>query len=237
MKFNNWKTWWICILLVLLLTGLVYITWQYGLPFIELAKNPSAFRLWLNEQGIFSACYMIGIIFLQIVIAFIPGEPFELAAGYAFRFWEGTLLCLLGSALASGIIMLLVRKWGTPIIYMFFSKEKIDELWILKDQRRLNFWTFVAYLIPGSPKDVITYAMGLTNMKPTTFMLISTIARIPSIVTSTFSGNALGEQNYTTAILSFLFTMLISCIGIGIYAAIAKKKQKKMQLLKTAVSQ
>ena len=49
------------------------------------------FRTWLNDQGIFSFLYMIAIIFLQIVVAFIPGEPFEIAAGYAFGFWQGTI--------------------------------------------------------------------------------------------------------------------------------------------------
>ena len=59
---------------------------------------------------------MIAIIFLQIVVAFIPGEPFEIAAGYAFGFWQGTLLCLIGSALASALVMVLVKKWGTKLI-------------------------------------------------------------------------------------------------------------------------
>lgn len=235
MKRFNRKKWMACGIMALLFIALVCVTLQYGLPLVELAKDPQAFRAWLNEQGIFSACYMIGIIFLQIVVAFIPGEPFEIAAGYAFGFWKGTLICLLGSALASAMIMLLVRKWGTKLIYIFFSREKIENLWILKNEKKRNFWTFVAYVIPGSPKDVMTYAMGLTNMKLTTFMLISSIARIPSVITSTYSGNALGEENYMAAILSFAFTLIISCIGIGVYARITKKKQRSTHLIKTAV--
>lgn len=224
MKHINAKKWMILLMLSVILIGLIGFTLQYGLPLVALAKHPQAFRSWINDQGIFSAFYMIGIICLQIIIAFIPGEPFEIAAGYVFGFWQGTLLCLLGSCLASGIIMLLVKKWGTKIIYVFFSKDKLNELWFLNDQKRLNFWTFIAYLIPGSPKDIMTYAIGLTNMKLTTFMLLSTIARIPSIITSTFSGNALGEENYMIALFSFVFTLLISIVGLIFYAKFTKRK-------------
>lgn len=233
MKWINAKKCMICLMLGVILIGLIGFTLQYGLPLIELAKNPQAFRSWLNDQGIFSSFYMLGILCLQIIIAFIPGEPFEIAAGYAFGFWQGTLLCLLGSCLASGIIMLLVKKWGTKIIYVFFPKEKVNEIWFLKDQKRLNFWTFIVYLIPGSPKDIMTYAIGLTNMKPATFMIISTIARIPSVITSTFSGNALGEENYMIALFSFVFTLLISIIGLIVYANFTKKKNNALYL-KTA---
>ena len=212
-------------ILATLVIILLLLTWKLGMPFVNLAKDPQLFRSWLDSQGIFSILSMIGIIFLQITVAFIPGEPFEIGAGFAFGFWQGTIICLIGSALASAIIMLLVRRFGKKLIYVFFTEEKLNELWFLKDQRKLNFWTFVAFFIPGSPKDVMTYALGLTNMKLSTFILISTIARIPSIITSTFSGNALGEENYLIAILSFVFTLIISAAGLYLYARITKKKQ------------
>lgn len=218
---QQWKT-------ILILGGVLLVfallTLKIGMPLVKFCNNPQQFRAWLNDQGIFSFLYMIAIIFLQIVVAFIPGEPFEIAAGYAFGFWQGTLLCLIGSALASALVMVLVKKWGTKLIYVFFSKDKLDELWLLKDEKKLNFWTFIAFFIPGSPKDVMTYAIGLTNMKLTTFILISTIARIPSVITSTFSGHALGEENYWVAIASFIFTLVISIIGLWCYAMISKKK-------------
>lgn len=236
MKHVNVKTWVTGLILGVILIGLFGITLRYGLPLAALARHPQAFRSWLNDQGIFSAFYMIGIICLQIINAFIPGEPFEIVAGYAFGFGQGTLLCLLGSCLASGIIMVLVKTWGTKIIYVFFSKDKLSELWFLIDQKRLNCLTFIAYLIPGSPKDILTYAIGLTNMKLTTFMLLPTTARIPSVITSTFSGNALGEENDMIALFSFVFTLLISIIGWIIYAKYTKRK-KECHLYKNSCSQ
>lgn len=206
----------ICIIVIAVFIG---IAWSVGKPLIELASDPKAFRQWLDEQGIFSRIYMAGIIFLQIVVAFIPGEIFEIGAGYAFGFWEGTFLCMMGSMIASGFVMWLVKRYGTRLVYVFFSKEKLDHIHFFHDKQKLSLWTFIAFFIPGTPKDVMTYMIGLTDMKISTFMLLSTIARIPSIITSTFSGSALGSEDYTLAVISFVFTIIISAMGLWFYSA------------------
>lgn len=221
----------ICFIIILIFLG---ITWYVGSPLLDLASDPKQFRIWLDEQGIFSRLYMIGIIFLQIAIACIPGEIFEIGAGYAFGFWEGTALCMVGSMIASGVVMWLVRRFGTRLVYVFFPKEKIESVHFLQDNKKLAMWTFIAFFIPGTPKDIMTYMIGLTNMKVSSFMLISTIARIPSIITSTFSGNALGSEDYTLAIISFVFTVIISIIGLWVYSAYINNKAsncKKVEIL------
>lgn len=211
----------ICIIVLIVFIG---VAWYIGEPLVDLAKDPKQFRIWLDEQGIFARLYMMGIIFLQITIAFIPGEIFEIGAGYAFGFWEGTFLCMMGSMVASGIVMWLVRKFGTRLVYVFFSKEKIQSIHFLQDKKKLVMWTFIAFFIPGTPKDIMTYMIGLTDMKISTFMMVSTIARIPSIITSTFSGSALGSEDYTLAVISFVFTIVISTLGLWFYTAYINKQ-------------
>lgn len=65
-------------------------------------------------------------------------------------------------------------------------------------------------MIPGTPKDLMVYFIGLTKIKTLHFILITSIARLPSIVTSTIGGNALGMQNYVFAIVVFAVTLVIS---------------------------
>ena len=77
---------------------------------------------------------------------------------------------------------------------VFFPQEKIDKLRFLRDQKRLTRIAFLLFLIPGTPKDIMTYCVGLTNMKLSTWMVICTLARIPSILTSTLGGDALGTK-------------------------------------------
>lgn len=76
--------------------------------------------------------------------------------------------------------------------------------------------------IPGTPKDILTYCAGLTDMPLGTWLLISTIARIPSVVTSTIGGNALGLQDYWFALAVFGVTLALSLGGWLLYRRMDK---------------
>ena len=79
------------------------------------------------------------------------------------------------------------------------------------------------YMIPGTPKDLLGYFAGLTDIPFPVFCLVCTLGRIPSVITSTVGGNALGTKSYGSAILVFAFTFAISALGLLIYNAICKK--------------
>ena len=188
-----------------------------GEPIVRWVQNPAAFRAWVQAHGWVGRLAFIGMMALQVIVAIIPGEPFEIAAGYAFGIWEGSLLCLLGAVLGSCVVFAFVRTLGIRVVEIFFPREKIDGLKILKNEKKLNLLAFIAFLIPGTPKDILTYAVGLTKMRFRTWLLITTVARIPSIITSSIGGNALGVQRYAFAIGTFAVTLVISGIGVLIY--------------------
>ena len=79
--------------------------------------------------------------------------------------------------------------------------------------------------IPGTPKDLLSYFAGLTDIKLGRWLVISTIARLPSVITSTIGGNAVGEQNYLFAVLVFAGTLAVSALGLWIYQRISKRKK------------
>ena len=87
----------------------------------------------------------------------------------------------------------------------------------LQNKNKRNILCFIVFFIPGTPKDILTYLIPLTDMKLTTFLFITTIARIPSIITSTIGGHALGIADYSFSIIVFIITGIISLIGIYIY--------------------
>ena len=71
-----------------------------GKPMLALLSDPERFRDWVDERGLWGRAAFVGMMSLQIIAAMIPGEPLEIAAGYAFGAAEGTALCLLGALLA-----------------------------------------------------------------------------------------------------------------------------------------
>jgi uncharacterized membrane protein YdjX (TVP38/TMEM64 family) len=179
----------------------------------------------------------VGMMVLQVVVAVIPGEALEIGAGYAFGAWEGLLLCLIGAAIGSAIIFFFVKLLGVKMVEAFISREKINSLKFIKSSRRLNLLMFILFFIPGTPKDLFTYFAGLTPMKLHTFLMISTIARIPSVITSTIGGHALGTQQYVFAAVVFAITIIVSLIGILIYRRISKQEKEKEESQNDTISQ
>ena len=204
----------------------VWLTFAIGKPLVELASDPEKFRDMINKQGFLGRLTLIGIQILQVVIAMIPGEVIEVGAGYAFGAVEGTLLCLVGVAIGSTLIFLLTKCFGLRLVEAFVSREKISELKFINNEKRLNLLIFILFFIPGTPKDVLTYFVGLTPMKLRTFLLITSIARIPSVVSSTIGGHALGLQNYSMAIIVFAITAGVSAIGLVAYNLIMKHRRR-----------
>lgn len=179
-----------------------------------------------KKQKIHGILSLIIIMVLQNVIAIIPGEPLEICAGYAFGTIEGTLLCIAASVIGSVIVFLFVRTYGMRFVELFFDKEKLGRLKFLHNTQKLNLFVFIFTVIPGTPKDMMSYFVGLTSMKLSTWIFITAVGRIPSIITSTIGGDVIGKQKYITAVIVFAITLFISLAGIILYQYLCKKMNK-----------
>ena len=211
--------------LFFLLSALV--CWFAGRPLIHFAQEPERFRQWVDQQGPLAPLLFTGMVILQVIVAVIPGEPLEIAAGYAFGAVEGTILCVLGTFLGGILVFLLVRRFGLRAVEIFFPPVKLQRLRFLHNERRLARWVFLIFFLPGTPKDVMCYFVGLTSMPLRTWALISAVARLPSIITSTVGGNALGMGEYTFAIIVFAATLVISGIGLLLYRAVCSARERR----------
>ena len=177
------------------------VGWFIGQPLIQFVDEPEKFRAWVDQSGIWGMVAFVLMTVFQVIIAFVPGEPFEIGAGYAFGAVWGTLLCIIGITIGSLIVFWLVRKFGIKLLEVFFTYEKIKSLKFLQNEKRLTLITFFLFFIPGTPKDLLTYFVGLTNINLKSFLFIVAVARIPSVITSTIGGSLLGSEKYFLALL------------------------------------
>ena len=175
---------------VLLAVLVTLFIWRWLSSFSQ-----EGFRDYIRSFGAWGWLVLLGLQFLQVFIALIPGELLETAAGYAFGPWIGTVLCYIGVAAASAVVFLLTKRFGIRLVEIFTSREKINQLRFLKTEKRRDTLVFLLFFIPGTPKDLLTYFIGLTDMKLSNFLAISLIARLPSMVSSTIGGHMLGEEN------------------------------------------
>jgi len=213
-------------LIIFLLFSLA-VSWFIGRPMLRLVEEPEQFRAWVDQRGVYGGVIFIGMVVIQVIVALIPGEPLEIGAGYAFGFWRGTFLSLAGIIIGSAIVFLLVRRFGTRLIEIFFTKEKIQSLRFLQNSRKRNILLFLIMLVPGTPKDLISYFAGLLDIPLSRWLLVVSIARLPSLVTSTIGGNAMGEERYLFAGIVFFITLVISLLGIAAYRKISREESAK----------
>ncbi len=216
---------WVFVIITLLLVSGVF--WIIGKPMIEFASEPEKFRLWVNSNGVWGRIVYIGMMITQIIAAFLPGEPFELVAGYAFGAVEGTILCFLASAMGSCFVLLLVRKFGIKLIRLFFSDQQINSVKFLKSSPKRILLFLIVFALPGTPKDLLCYFAGITDIKLWILMIICTVGRLPAIITSALGGDALGTESYIYAIVILVVTAVISSLGVYLYHKIRQENNKE----------
>lgn len=212
--------------ILLVLAAVAAITagaWVLTKPILALANDPAAARSWIEGLGIWGPLAYLALIVLQIVVAVIPGEPFEILGGYAFGTLWGTVLYLIASAAGGMLVFLFVRRWGLRFARIFFSEEKLASLRFLHRSARRDLLFLLLFLIPGTPKDILCYVAGLTDMKWQRWLLICSVGRLPSVITSTVGGDAIGGRDYRFALIVFAVTAVISLIGLVAYRVICKR--------------
>ncbi|MBQ6672932.1 MAG: TVP38/TMEM64 family protein [Spirochaetales bacterium] len=214
----------ICMALALVLCILACVF--VGIPVIRFLKTPENFRAWVESHGFWGKAAFVAFEVFKVLVIFIPGEPLEIAAGYAFGVWEGTLLCMIGITIGSMIVFVLVRKHGMSLVRIFFTQEKIDSLRFLKASKKRDIILSNIYKIPGTPKDLINYYAGLTGIKIHVWFWICSVGRIPSIITSTISGEAFMQKQYLFGILFAVAMAGLGLLGLFFYNRfLAKKKE------------
>lgn len=206
---------------VLALAAFAFFAWK---PLVGSLDNPAAFRAWVDARGAWGRVLFIGMMALQVIVAFLPAEPLEIAAGYAFGALWGTLLVWAGLILGSLAVFLFVRKLGVKAVEVFFPREQIDSVRFLNDEKKLGAAAFFLFLIPGTPKDLLTYCAGLTKIRLLPWLLLTSAARLPSVLTSTIGGNALGAQKYGMAIAVFAATAVLGAAGMLFYRARERRR-------------
>lgn len=215
--------------LAILIALICFITYISGIRFSKIAKSGVEFDEYIKGFGWFGGFIAVGIQILQVIVAIIPGEIVEIGIGYSYGWFWGTLLCLTGVAIGSSLIFLLVKKYGIRFVELFVSADKINELKFINSERKLKRTTFILFFIPGTPKDLLTYFVGLTRMTLSEFLSITLVARIPSVVSSAIGGHFMENKQYIEALIIFIAIAAISLIGINLYKIVIVKAKKKIK--------
>lgn len=199
---------------IAVMAGLTLALWQ---PMINFIEDPNSLAVWIDSAGILGPIIFMLLNTVQVLLAIIPGGPFEVAAGALFGPWIGTLMCDIAMSAGGIITFLFVKKFGIKFIELFTTREKIESVKFLHSNNKSTTLLFLFFLLPGTPKDLMCYVVGLTDIKLSTWALINVVGRFPAILLSALGGSALGEQKYSIFIAAFAIIIVLYFLGSYLY--------------------
>ena len=214
------------IIVISLIVGLII----YLFPVIKNLSTPEGqidFKEHVTDLGIMGYLALFGLQFAQIFLIILPGEPIEFLAGMCYGGLGGFLFITISAAIISALVFFTVRKYGRRFVYSFCSEERIEKIEnskLFKNPKKIEYIMILLFIIPGTPKDLLVYIAGLLPLKPLRFILISTFARFPSVISSTFAGSNLVKGNWKFSLLIYGLTFLIVAIIIFIINKLDKDK-------------
>jgi uncharacterized membrane protein YdjX (TVP38/TMEM64 family) len=170
-------------------------------------------RDWIAAAGLRAPLLFVGVQALQVVVFFIPGEIPQIAGGFLFGLWRGSLLSLAGISLGATFNFLLARLVGVPFVRALFAGKDVERVRRLAESGRARLTFFLFFLIPGIPKDILCYAAGLSSLSLGTFLLFSSLGRLPGILGSALMGEAAAGQRWLLAGGLLLLAVILFVLG------------------------
>lgn len=187
----------------------------YHHDFIDQFKSFDDIIAFLNMYKTESILIYIAVQILQIVISVIPGQAFQFAAGYLFGFPMGLVYSIIGAVAGTTLTYYLARILGQDAIHIFFGEERIKYFLERLNSKKSYTIVFLIYLIPGLPKDIVSYVAGISHMTFKPFLIISLIGRLPGMAGSLLIGALYFKSHYIAmavigiiAIVAFLVCII-----------------------------
>ena len=144
-------------------------------------------HLQLAQLGPWGPLALIAL-WLIAPLLFVPGAPITLAAGALFGPLLGAAYSLVGATGGATLAFLLARHAGADWV----ERRAKGRLGHLKAGVEAEGWRFVAFvrLVPLFPFNLLNYALGLTRIRLTDYVLATLLCMIPGAAGYAYLGHA-----------------------------------------------
>lgn len=215
----------------LVLGGIFYLLYIHGL--IEFFTDRNRLLRFIHEHRANAAFIFIGLQVLQVIAAPVPGEVSGFVGGVFFGTTWGILYSTIGLTLGSWIAFMLARLAGRPLVEMVIKPETIRHYDYVMKHKGM-FLAFLMFLVPGFPKDILCYLLGLGHMGHRDFLIVSTTGRLLGTVLLTLGGAFFRDKRYG-ALFTLVGISLLLILITMIYRDTLERwfrRQRAAQLLK-----
>lgn len=168
---------------------------------IELFTDRRQLRAFVLSYGTLAPVVFIGLQITQVVISFIPGEATGFLGGFLFGVFQGFLYSSIGLSVGSLLAFGLARWLGLRFVRRIIRPGLYQKFAFLREPRGIAT-AFVLFLIPGFPKDALSYVLGLSPIPLWAFFVVMTLGRMPGTWFLSMQGAKFqAEESYAWAFL------------------------------------
>jgi uncharacterized membrane protein YdjX (TVP38/TMEM64 family) len=171
----------------------------------------------VDRMGPLAPVVFGALVVIQEVTVLVPSEPLELAAGYAFGFWKGSLIYLAASVVGCIAIIAVVRFGGDRVLELILTSKRRAQLARLREAQKFDLAILVCFFIPGVPKDLMAYLAAFAGMRPVHLVAITTAGRLPSVLAVTLASSFAAAGDWRATALVFGVTAVAVVVGVLLY--------------------
>ena len=155
----------------------------------------------------------IAIQALQVIISPIPGEITGPVGGALFGTLWGVVYSTIGLTVGTLFCFWLGRVYGEPLVRRWLSEHHWNRVSFVIEAEGAIF-CFIIYLVPGFPKDIVSYLFGISPIPFWVFALVSTLGRLPGTWVSSYVGAHVVEHQF---IYVFLLLAIVAAVSVPLY--------------------
>ena len=178
----------------------------------------------VQSAGVWGMSVLFGVQVIQVMLGFVPSEIIAIVAGIIYGPWLGIVIVMAGCAAGTTIVFLIVQKLGSPFVRSIVPGKYLEKITRFEQSDNFYLLIFILFLIPGIPKDVVTYIVPLTSIRLGPFVGVATLGRLPEMFAVVYAASDIARGNYMQAILIFAITALVAIAGIVIYRYVIERK-------------
>ncbi len=147
----------------------------------------AALERWIQEAGIWAPLLFMAVYAVAAVL-FLPGSVLTLAGGALFGPVLGTFYNLTGATIGATLAFLIARY----LVSDWVAERTGGGLKQLINGVEGEGWRFVAFtrLVPLFPFNLLNYALGLTRIKLSHYLLATYICMLPASIAYSYLGYA-----------------------------------------------
>lgn len=203
-------------LLVAFLAGGAWLLQASGA--LDLLLDRERLLDFIQRHHAYAVLLFIGLQALQVIAAPIPGEATGFAGGLLFGPVGGIVYSTIGLTLGSWAAFMLARLMGRPLVESLVRAETMRRYDYVMRHKGL-FLVFLMFLIPGFPKDILCYILGLGHMRQRDFLAISVSGRLLGTVLLTLGGTYFRDERWWA-----LFMVISIGLAIVLLVMIYRKR-------------